>query len=791
MKFSEQWLREWVNPAISTQQLCDQLSMAGLEVGALTPVAGAFHHVVVGQILQAEQHPNADRLRVCQVDVGQASPLTIVCGAANARAGIKVAAALVGAELPGGLHIKQAKLRGVESSGMLCSMVELGIAEQSAGILELPLDAPVGLDVRDYLKLNDMSIEVDLTPNRADCLSVLGIAREVGVYNHCAVQSLQVTMAKPVHAKTLEVKVLEPAACPRYCGQILLNVDNTQPTPIWMQEQLRRSGLRSISLVVDITNYVLLLTGQPLHAFDADKLQGAVVVRPAQAGETIALLDGQTLTLNPGSLLIADAQGGQALAGIMGGAASAVSAGTRSIVLECAHFPPEAMAGQARQYGLSTDSSYRFERGVDPAGMDRAMALATKLLVELAHAQPGPVTEVVATERLPKPRTIALDLTRVHRFLGIAMAEAEAVAILTRLGFAVSVTAPHQLAVTVPTYRFDISLPEDLLEELARVHGYNNIPVTLPVVSMQPSLHSERVTPVLRLKQVLVDRGYHEVMTYSFIAPKLHQEFFGDYQAPRLWNPISSDMAEMRRSLLPGMLEALRYNLNRQQSRVRLLETGTTFLLQGEQIHEYPRLAGVVCGARDPEQWSGTEPVNFYDVKADVEALLAATHTPESAVTWSTAAISYLHPGQSALIEKAGRALGYVGALHPRLQAQFKTQVFVFELDTCALAQTVLPVCRSLSSYPSVRRDLALVMEDAISAAAVLNTIREAAGSLLAQAAVFDVYRGAELGAGKKSLAISLLLQEPTRTLTDEDVNAVVQKVLAALAQQWAVRIRE
>ncbi len=796
MKISEQWLREYVNPAIDTAALCHQLTMAGLEVGAIESVAGEFNQVIVGEIVDAKQHPDADRLRVCQVNVGQAAPLQIVCGAPNARMGIKVAVAMIGAVLPGDFKIKPAKLRGVESAGMLCSHKELGLAEESEGIIELPLDAPVGQDIRDYLKLNDRAIEIELTPNRADCLSVLGIAREVGLYNKLPVKKLTIKEIPVAHQATFPVTVSVPQECPRYLGRVIQSVDNKVTTPLWMREYLRRCGVKRISPAVDVTNYVMLLTGQPLHAFDLSKLNGGIEVRKATANEKVELLDGQTLTLQTDTVVIADQQNAHALAGIMGGKVSGVSNETQHIFLECAYFAPDKMAGKARQYATHSDSSHRFERGVDPAGMDQAMALATQLICEITGGQAGPISEVNDEQCLPKPKAIELNVSRVKKLLGIELPVDQITDIFTRLGF--SVTAQGEvLSVTVPTHRFDMAHAEDLLEEIARVYGYGNIPATLPKASIEPVKQSEKKIASIRFKQLLVDRGYQEAMTYSFIDPKHHQRLFPNHPAPTLLNPIASDMSVMRRSLVPGLLQALQHNVNRQQTRVRLFESGVSFFMENGKTEERQQLSGIVYGAIRPEQWARSRETDFFDVKSDVLALLNLAGLNDCQFV-AQHSIPYLHPGQSAVIECHSRAggnpvIGYVGALHPQLQNTWdlKQTAYVFELDLAAISSVELPVFSSISKFPSIRRDLAIIVADSVEYACIEHTVRQAAGALLQQVIMFDQYVGQSLGEGKKSIAVGLILQEGSRTLTDEEVVALMTRIMQSLQQQIGAQIRE
>jgi phenylalanyl-tRNA synthetase beta chain len=638
MRFSEAWLREFVDPPLDTPQLVHQLTMAGLEVGGAEAAAGNFSGVVVGEILEAQPHPQADRLKVCRVDAGRAEPLQIVCGAPNARVGLKAPLALAGAELPGGLAIKRSELRGVVSEGMLCSSRELEIDESAAGLLELPADAPVGTDLRDYLTLNDRLIEIDLTPNRADCLSVLGVAREVALLNGLDLNPPDIAGVPVASAATLPVVLEAPAACPRYLGRSIKGVDRSAPTPLWMKERLRRSGLRSLDPVVDVTNYVLLELGQPLHAFDADKLAGGIRVRLAEAGEKLRLLNDQELELHADVLVIADAEQALALAGIMGGSASAVSDSTRDIFLECAFFSPAAIAGKARRYGLNTDSSHRFERGVDPDLQERAMERATRLILEIAGGEAGPVTEASSPEHLPRRDPILLRASRIERLLGLQIDPERVADILARLGL-----NPEPVAegwrVTPPGFRFDMAIEADLIEEIGRVYGYDRLPRRSPSIPTAMRPESEKALRLDRVKDLLVDRGYQEAVTYSFVEAGLQQLIEPEIPGLVLKNPISAELAVMRTGLWVGLLDAALKNLNRQQGRVRLFESGLKFSGTTAEIAQCKSIAGLALGSVVEEQWGErARPVDFFDVKADVEALVALTARAGSAPKFASRA---------------------------------------------------------------------------------------------------------------------------------------------------------
>lgn len=791
MKFSEHWLREWVNPPLNTHQLAEQLTMAGLEVESVLPVAGDFSKVVIGKVLSTEQHPDAERLRVCQVDVGQAAPLTIVCGGANVRADLKVPVVVVGGSIKG-QEIKAAKLRGIASQGMICSVTELGLQETSQGIMELPADAPIGEDFRQWLQLNDHSLDLHITPNRGDCLSIAGVAREVAVLNDMAYQAPERKTIATAITDKFPITVDVPADCPRYFGRIIREINPHAITPIWMIERLRRSGLRSIHPVVDVTNYVLLELGQPLHAFDLDKLSGGIHVRRAHADETLILLDEQEVSLNPDVLVIADKQKAQALAGVMGGLESSVTTDTNNIFLESAFFNPLVIAGQARRMGVSSDGAYRFERGVDPELAAIAMERATELLLQIVGGKVGPIVEVVDKKHLPKAAEITLRKVRIERVLGVTIPEKEIETILHRLGMQCTKTSEGWL-VHAPSHRFDISIEADLIEELARIRGYQTIPLTRPHTTMEFLTAPERKIKLSRLRDVLIDRGYHEAITYSFIAPKLQQLIDPGQAILDLVNPISADLSVMRTSLLPGLLTAVAYNQNRQQMRVRLFETGLRYLSQQKEILQQPMLAGVVSGDAYTEQWGmAHKPVDFFDVKADLQALFTLTGEA-SAFSFVKAEHAALHPGQSAGVERAGKLIGYVGAVHPALlqQLDLTGSVFCFELQLDAITMAKLAQAQAFSKFPAIRRDISFWVDASIPVEKILAVVRNTAGELLTDASLFDVYQDKRSTENTRSLALGLLLQHPTRTLVDNEVNDIMERVLKALKQEFAIVLRD
>ncbi|AXK56729.1 phenylalanine--tRNA ligase subunit beta [Pseudomonas protegens] len=792
MKFSEQWLRGWVSPQVSRDELVARLSMAGLEVDSVTPAAGDFSGVVVGEVLSTEQHPDADKLRVCQVSNG-AETFQVVCGAPNVRPGLKIPFAMIGAELPDDFKIKKAKLRGVESNGMLCSQAELQIGEGSDGLMELPADAPVGEDVRVYLNLDDASIEVDLTPNRGDCLSLAGLAREVGALYAAKVQRPEVKVVAAVHDEVRPVEVLAPTACPRYLGRVIRNVDLSKPTPLWMVERLRRADMRSIDAAVDITNYVMLELGQPLHAFDLAEINGGIRVRMAEEGEKLVLLDGQEVTLRSDTLVIADHTRALAIAGVMGGEHSGVTANTRDVFLESAFFDQISVAGKARSYGLHTDASHRYERGVDWQLAREAMERATGLLLEITGGEAGPIIEAVSEQHLPSVAPVTLRAERITQMLGMQIDGPEVERLLTALGLTVTADGADQWRVEVPSHRFDISLEVDLIEELARLYGYNRLPVRYPQARLAPQAKAEAQGDLPALRRLLVARGYQEAITYSFIDPKLFEQFNPGVEPLLLANPISADMAAMRASLWPGLVKALQHNLNRQQDRVRMFESGLRFIGQLEGLKQQPMLAGVVCGSRLPEGWAqGRDGVDFFDVKADVEAVLGLAGALDE-FTFAPGKHPALHPGQTARIERDGREVGYLGAIHPELAKNLGLDrpVYVFELVLGEVAQGRLPKFHELSRFPEVRRDLALLADRDVAASAVLDVIRENAGEWLTDLRLFDVYQGKGIDPHRKSLAVGLTWQHPSRTLNDDEVNSTTQNILTSLEQRLNATLRK
>lgn len=791
MKFSEAWLREWVNPTISTEALCERLTMAGLEIESCEPAAQPFTGVVVGQVLSKTKHPEADRLNVCEVDVGLAAPLQIVCGASNVTVGMKAPVAMVGATLPG-ITIKAAKLRGVESAGMMCSATELGLVAENDGLLVLADDAPLGADFRAYWGLDDTIIEVSITPNRGDCLSIQGMAREVAALTQAPLNLHEVkTIKGDSSIPAPAVKVSAKSLCPRYLARLIRGVKADAPTPLWMKERLRRSGIRSISIVVDIVNYVMLELGQPMHAFDADTLKGGIHVRIANEGETIALLDGSEKTLQGSTLVIADDANALAIAGVMGGQASSVTPTTTNVLLESAYFLPSVVASQRQRYQLSSDSAFRFERGVDVSLPPVALERVTDLILQLAGGTASAITEVMNDADLPSSKSIFLPEAKLKQVLGVALPTAVVSSVFKALSF------PHARrdegwTVSVPLYRTDISIPEDLIEEVARVHGYDAIPLVDLPLSMPVSGQEDRQRFHQGIKQQLASLGLHEVISYSFVEPGLQQQLDPDNSPEVLMNPMSSDMSVMRTSLWPGLIETLRYNQSRQQSRVRLFEIGTVFLHTQAGLSQPPYLAGVISGDALPEQWGErARPSDFFDLKGVVEGLFESIY-PGATLTFTQSNHPALHPGQAASLSFNGVMVGQMGALHPELRRKLdiSSNVYLFEINLDKLKPRPVTVSHGVSKFPEIRRDLALVVDQTIPSVAIQDTIKSVAGDWLKACFVFDVYQGKGISPGQKSLAVALLLQHPTRTLVDDEVATLQDRVVTALKDQLGVELR-
>jgi phenylalanyl-tRNA synthetase beta chain len=791
MKFSENWLRELVDVQADREQLAHALTMAGLEVEELTPLGEGLDGVVVAEIVGAGKHPEADRLQVCMVDPGQGEPLQIVCGAPNARVGIKVPLAMVGAKLPGGIAIKAAKLRGVESFGMLCSAKELGIDTDASGLLELPADAPVGQPLAAYLGLPDASIELKLTPNRPDCLGLYGLAHDVAALFGSHVKTGEQVAAPVTGAARRGIRLDAGKDAPRYLGRIVEGVDPAARTPLWLAERLRRAGLRPIGAVVDITNYVMLEQGQPMHAFDNDRLEGDIVVRHAHAGETLKLLDGSEAVLDEAFVLIADERRALAVAGVMGGFDSRVTDTTRNIFLESAHFAPAAIMGRARKLGLHTDASHRFERGVDPELPRRALERATELLLAIAGGKAGPVLVAENPADLPRPAAVTLRRARLRRVLGVEVADAEVVRIFTALGMKVKPQA-EGWQITAPSSRFDIEREEDLIEEVARIFGYDNIPTATPAGALALAAEPETRIGELALREQLAARGYHEAVNLSFVSAELLARWSLAGQGVPLANPLSADLAVMRPSLLPGLVEALRHNRARQQERVRLFEVARVFA-EGNPPLETPSLAIAACGAARAEQWGEpSRALDFFDLKGDLDALLAWGGEPQRWAVHADGLPAWLHPGRGARLSRDGETVGWLGALHPQLARALDLgpDVHVMELALGPLLARRLPKAQPVARYPSVRRDIAVEVPENVAWSRIGEVVRGSLGGVLKELRLFDRYSGKGVEAGRKSLAMGLILQDASRTLTDDDADGCVRRAIAALEQACKAKLR-
>ncbi|MEK5755435.1 phenylalanine--tRNA ligase subunit beta [Acinetobacter variabilis] len=791
MKISENWLRTWVNPAIDSEKLSDQLTMLGLEVDDLSPAAKPFTGVVVGEVLTVEQHPDADRLRVTTVNIGSGEPLQIVCGAPNVRAGMKAPVATIGAVLPGDFKIKKGKLRGVESQGMLCGASEIDLEDKIDGLLELPADAPVGVNVREYLDLDDNVIDISITPNRGDCFSIRGIAREIGVINQLPVTAPEIKEVAATLADEKKV-VVETEGCARYLGRVIKNVNTKAPTPEWMERALVRAGIRQHSILVDITNYVLMELGQPLHAFDGGKVQGSVHVRQATAGEKLVLLNEQEVELQDDVMVIADDEKALAIAGIMGGLSSSVTDETTEIFLESAFFAPLHIAGRARRFGLHTDASQRYERGVDFELPMIAMHRASQLIAELAGGEFGPIIVAEKSELLPKREAIELEQAQVDQLLGYTVESDFITDALTRLGCEVTVKAEGQWSVVPPSHRYDMAIYQDLIEEVARIHGYDNIQISLPVIDVKLAKYEDQFE-LTQLRQTAVTLGYQEAISFSFADLKLEKQLNPAVNPLALANPISSDLAVMRSTLLSSLIPCVQYNVNRQQNRVRFFELGLRFDYQNaasiHDLKQIPTFALIATGSRTPETWHGkAQPMDFFDFKGDIEEILAAAHLN---VEYVRSERSWLHPGQSAEILVNGQSIGYLGRLHPSLEDELDlATTWVAELDQSAVLQTYVSNFTELSRFPSVRRDIALLISDKINVSEIQGLIEKTGGELLGSTWLFDVYTGQGVEEGKRSLAFALLWQHPSRTLEDAEIKSGMDNILQVLENTYQATLR-
>lgn len=798
MKFSERWLREFVDPDLSTQALVDQLTMAGLEVDGVEPVAAALQGVVVGEIVAVNAHANADKLLVCSVDGGHGLQ-QVVCGAPNARVGIKVPYATIGARLED-FKIKKAKLRGVESFGMLCSERELGLSDNHEGLMELPLEAANGMDIVEYLTLDDTCIEVDLTPNRGDCLGIKGIARETGLLNNMDLKVSQVTAVKSSIEDIFPVQLDCPQTCPRFVGRIIRDVDLSVPSPLWLQEKLRRSGIRSIDSVVDVTNFVMLELNQPMHAYDLDRLDGSIIVRLSDSGEKMTLLDGSSVELLQDTTLITDQSGPVGMAGIMGGDRTAVSTETRNIFLEAAFFTPLGIAGKARSYGMHTDACHRFERGVDYNGQVAAIERASELLLSIAGGKAGPTVDVCDQAQLPVKAAVRLRSSRVRRVLGTEIATTEIENILGRLDFPFSrVVADDDVCweVLSPSHRFDIAIEADLIEEVSRVYGYNNLPVTTPVSALNMLEAPEADVKQFSMKKLMVARGYHEAITYSFVDEDLQALLNSNDLAVRLKNPLSADMAVMRTSLWGGLLKSAAYNQNRQQIRVRLFELGMVFRQSGENLcmeslDQELRLSGLITGRRMPENWAETNAVvDFYDLKGDVEYLLGSDHAQE--YEFRACEHPALQSGQSARVLRNGNQVGYLGLLNSQVQASFdlRSPCYLFELDVSEIGSRTVPQVIEVSRFPEIRRDIAIIVNSSIASSQLRQVVTSNAGEFFRKLKLFDVYVGKGIENNSKSIGLGLTFQHPSRTLKDEEVNSAMEKIVNVMRTELNAKLRD
>ncbi|MEY2854146.1 MAG: hypothetical protein RL030_1278 [Pseudomonadota bacterium] len=792
MKVPLSWLREWVAVPWLAPELARRLTFSGFEVEGSETAAPPFSGVVVAEILEATRHPQADKLQVCRVSPGNGETLQIVCGAPNARAGLRTALATVGAVLPGDVQIKSTKLRGVDSAGMLCSARELGISVSHEGILELPVDARLGADLRECLDLDDPIIELKVYPNRGDALSVQGLAREVAALTGGPVTGPRIS----AHVATLPTvhptRVTAPHAAPRLLTRVLTGVDNLGTSPGWLRERLRRSGLRPISPVVDVTNFVMLELGQPMHAYDRSQMKGELCVRMARPGEALQLLDGRDIALDADTLVIADAERAIGLAGIMGGNGTAITREARQILLEVAYFAPDAISGRARRLGLQTDASMRFERGVDPEGQRRAIERATALLLSICGGAAGPVVECVEASALPARPALMLHRSRLRQVVGAELPSPRVGAALRALQMKVEETS-EGWRVIPPSWRFDLSIEADLVEEAMRIIGYDQVPERPKPLPQRFRALPESVVAEGVLLDTLVTRGYQEVLNYTFVDPALQQKLFPASQPIRLANPIAADLSVMRVSLWPGLLKAALENRNRQQDRVRLFESGAVFLRSPEGIQEIRRVAGLALGARFPEQWgSARDGVDFFDVKADVAAVLGLAGAAV-AFDWIPAEMSCLHPGRSAVIRRSGLDIGWMGELHPSLAAEsgLGGGCLLFELDITPALEAPLPQLRPVSRYPQVRRDLSITVPEATPLSAILSRASVAAGSLLRELRIFDLYQGPGIEPTRKSIALGLIFQDNNRTLTDEDADALMAAVAADLSSAMDARIRD
>ncbi len=792
MKIAESWLREWVDPGVGTEQLAHELTMLGHEVDSVTIEGEGIADVVVAEVLDVARHPDADRLSVCQVSDGNDERIEVVCGAPNVRVGMKTPLAKPGTKLPNGMKLRKSKIRGVVSNGMLCSAVELGLGEEADGIMDLPDAAPVGRSPVDSHDLPAAVIDADLTPNRGDCFSILGLARDVSALTGNPLKPPEFESPKATLDDIHPVELVLPDGCPRFAGRVVRGIDPTATSPLWMVERLRRVGLRPIHPVVDVTNYVMIELGQPLHAYDLSLLNGPIRPRLAKPGEKVVLLDEKEVDVNDDTLVISDDSGAIGLAGIMGGLSTAVTDNTTDVFFEGAFWPQAFMAGRARSYGMHTDASMRFERGVDPDGQGRAVDRAVQLLLEIAGGDSGPLDVQTSEENLPVREPVRLRRDRVTHLLGAEIDDALIESILNRLEINTTPTADGWDAIA-PSHRFDMGLEVDLIEEIARIHGYDEIPETTAIAQNPLEVVTESLIDLEKVAATLVARDYQEAVTYSFVDADANRKLTGEEPQLELSNPISSEMSVMRTSLWPGLIEATATNTNRQQDRVRLFEIGKSFHGSIEDRNEVLRIAGVATGDALPEQWSTkAQSVDFFDIKADVEALLQLASN-DGQITWEATGHAALQPGQAASILRNGTVVGVLGKLHPSVAKAFdiKRDVYAFELDAAAAMASAAPVAETVSRFPAIRRDIAVVVAENVSSDELVKAVEAAAPELIQSVRIFDVYTGGAIEAGRKSIALGLILQETSRTLTDDDADAAMAAAVRKLQGDFGAELRD
>lgn len=792
MKLSKLWLREWVNFSLAEQELADQLTMAGLEVDAVNPVAGEFSNVVVAHVLNTRPHPDATKLTLCEVDVNSGKPLAIVCGAANVRPGLKVALAMIGAKLPGGLEIKESKLRGELSQGMLCSVTELGLAESSEGIMELEDDAPIGMSLREYLLLDDHVFDIDLTPNRADCFSVLGVAREISALKQLPLMLPEIAKVTPAIDDKLAVSLNAGEACSRYCGRIIRAINPDATTPVWMAERLRRSGIRTLHPVVDVMNYVMIELGQPMHAFDLAQVNGNIQARFGDASEELELLDGQTVKLNDKVLVIADQDKPLAMAGVMGGAASAVQGHTQDVFLESAFFNPITIAGVARKYGLFSDSSQRFERGVDPQLQLKALERATALVLAICGGEAGPIVEAADAAYLPQAVRFNFDTNKVLKLTGISIPLTEMRTLLEGLGIKITVNGSDFMA-EIPSHRFDLQQQVDLVEEIVRLNGYDKLKAQAMNTAIQAGTSSERERLAYQLSHWFRSKGYNETISYSFVDPEIQDALYPNKEFMQLLNPISSELSQMRIGMWPGLIASMIYNVHRQQNAIKFFELGVVFDVNNQQLTERPCVAALLSGEKGALNWSETAgSYDFYDLKGDVQALFALLKIKQ--VQFVPAQHDALHPGQSAQIVIDNQPAGWLGVLHPRIAAalDLDKDVLLFELNLESLMTSNPPRYKTISKYPQIRRDLSFLVDKEITALDIERVVRTVSTEDWLKAFdVFDVYMGKGIPEGKKSVAISITLQDASRTLVDAEINSLISAIIKALESEFSILLRD